>query len=414
MSGEECTAGDALLSVHQARQRILARVTPVTGRERLDLRAALGRVLATEVRSNIDVPPGDNSAMDGYAVRSADLPAQGTATVALVGTALAGVPFTGAVERGQCVRITTGALLPAGTDTVVAQERVRVDDQAVEIGPGHRSGENVRRAGEDIARGKPLLAAGTRLLPAELGLLAAIGLAEVQVYRRVRVAFFSTGDELRGLGQELEPGQIYDSNRYTLYGMLRRLDAEIVDLGVVRDRRDSVRHALQEAAADADVVLTSGGVSVGAADFVTQTLAELGEIDFWRIAMKPGKPLALGRIGAAVFFGLPGNPVSTMATFYQFVQPALRCMAGEPPRPPLVCRAVTLAPLRTEPGRLEYQRGILQTGDDGQLQVRSTGMQDSHVLTSMSRANCFIILPADCDGVEAGGVVEVQPFAGLI
>lgn len=405
--------GGALLPVEEARRRILATAAPVTGRERLALRSALGRVLAAEVRAGTDVPPADNSAMDGYALRGADLPAGDSVRLRLIGTALAGSPFPGAVDPGTCVRITTGAVLPAGADTVVMQERVRVDGDEVVVEAGHRPGENVRRAGEDIARGQVLLKPGRRLLPADLGLLASIGRAEVEVYRRVRVAFFTTGDELRSAGEALEPGQIYDSNRYTLYGMLQRLGVEAVDLGIVRDRRDEVRRALQTAAADADVVITSGGVSVGEADFVTETLAELGEIDFWRIAMKPGKPLAVGRLGATAFFGLPGNPVSTMATFYQFVQPALRRMAGETPAEPLVVRVPTTTALRKEPGRLEYQRGILQI-ENGELRVTSTGTQDSHVLTSMSRADCFIILPAESSGVEAGELVDVQPFAGLV
>lgn len=414
--GADGDAGAApkLLEVAEAQRRILERVTPVAGRERVALRAGLGRVLAEEVRAALDVPPADNSAMDGYALRGADLPRQGSAQLAVVGAALAGAPFAGTVGAGQCVRITTGAVLPAGADTVIMQERVIAAGDGIEIRAGHRPGENVRRAGEDIARDQMVLAPGRRLLPAELGLLAAIGRAEVEVYRPVRVAFFSTGDELRGLGERLQPGQIYDSNRYSLWAMLQRLRVETLDLGVVGDEREAVRRALREAAAQADAVITSGGVSVGVADFVTETLAELGEVDFWRIAMKPGKPLAVGRIGTSAFFGLPGNPVSTMATFYQFVRPALRRMAGEDVAPPLAFRVPAATALRKEPGRLEYQRGILARGSDGELQVTSTGLQDSHVLTSMTRANCFIVLPADCAGVAPGELVEVQPFADLV
>jgi molybdopterin molybdotransferase len=272
----------------------------------------------------------------------------------------------------------------------------------------------VRRAGEDMARGDRVLLPGRRITPADLGVLASLGMGEVRVRRRLRVAFFSTGDELRSVGETLVEGQIYDSNRYTLHGMLTRLGVELLDLGVIRDDREAIRQAFTEAAAIADVVITSGGVSVGEADFVKQTLDELGQVDFWRIAMKPGKPLAFGRLGKAVFFGLPGNPVSVMATFYQFVQPALRGMTGESQTPAPTLWLTTETPLKKAAGRTDFQRGRLVRGTDGQWRVNSTGLQGSHVLTSMSQADCFVILPADCAGVAAGELVEVQPFAGLV
>jgi molybdopterin molybdotransferase len=294
------------------------------------------------------------------------------------------------------------------------QEQVRVEGEQVYVGAGHKPHANVRRAGEDMARGDRVLQHGRRITPADLGVLASLGLGEVRVRRKLRVAFFSTGDELRSVGETLEEGQIYDSNRYTLHGMLTRLGVELLDLGVIRDTRAAIRQAFTDAAAVADVVITSGGVSVGEADFVKQTLDELGQVDFWRIAMKPGKPLAFGRVGQAIFFGLPGNPVSVMATFYQFVQPALRGMMGETQDHVLTLSLPTETPLDKAPGRTDFQRARLVRGADGQWRVNSTGLQGSHVLTSMSQADCFVILPADNAGVAVGELVEVQPFAGLV
>ncbi len=408
------TSKPGLLPVEEGRRRILDMVRPVAGREQTHIRAALGRVLAEPVISTIDVPPYANSAMDGYALRGADLPAEGTARFALIGRAMAGAPFDGEVGPGQCVRIMTGAKIPAGADTVIMQEKVQADGDEIVVGSGHRAGENVRHPGEDMAKGDEVLSPGKRLMPAELGVLASLGIAEVRVWRRLRVAFFSTGDELASLGQPLGEGQIYDSNRYTLYGMLSRLGVELLDMGVIPDQREAVHRAFTEAMQLADVVITSGGVSVGEADYVKETLDEMGRIEFWRMAMKPGKPLAVGQLGEAVFFGLPGNPVSAMATFYQFVQPALQKMAGADQEPPLLLRMRAAEDLKKRPGRLEYRRGFMSRGEDGEWSVRSTGRQGSHVLTSMSRANCFVILPAESAGVEAGEMVEVHPFAGLI
>ena len=411
---DPCAAPKGLLSVDEARARIAAFVTPISGEEQLHIRSALGRVLATPVISTHDVPPHTNSAMDGYAVQGADLPGNGTAKLTVIGRAMAGAPFDGPVGKGQTVRIMTGAVMPDGADTVLMQENVTVEGDSIVITSGHQAGENIRKAGEDMAVGDTVLEPGKQLLPAELGVLASLGIAEVRVKRRLRVAFFSTGDELKSLGEPLEKGQIYDSNRYTLHGMLARLGVDILDMGVIRDDRDAVRQAFVDAAAQADVVFTTGGVSVGEADFVKQTLDELGQVDFWRIAMKPGKPLAFGKVGNAVFFGLPGNPVSVMATFYQFAQPALQKMMGMTETQPLTLHLPSAVDLKKAPGRLEYQRGILQPDATGNLQVTSTGRQGSHVLSSMSRSNCFIILPAECAGVKAGDLVEVQPFAGLV
>ena len=405
------------LLVEQALERIHALAVPVSGVERVAIRETLGRVLAEPVHSPIDVPAHDNSAMDGYALRAADADADGgggPTALRVLGTAWAGRPFPGPVGPGECVRIMTGAVMPPGADTVVIQEKV-------ETGPGHtvrfrdrpRAGDNVRAAGEDVPRGAAVLGAGQRVGPAELGVLASLGTVETSVRRRVRVAFFSTGDELRSLGEPLSDGCVYDSNRYTLLAMLRAVGAEILDLGVVRDAREEVEGAFREASAAADAIITSGGVSVGEADFVKETLEKTGEVDFWKIAMKPGRPLAFGKVGGALFFGLPGNPVSVMVTFYQFVQPALRRMMGEPAAPPVRFRVKCASRLRKRPGRVEFQRGVLGHDQTGGLAVRSTGGQGSGILSSMHEANCFIVLPLESEGAAPGSEVEVEPFGGV-
>lgn len=407
---DQCApSGQPLLSVEQGRQRIIDAVQAIEATERLALLEAIDRILAEPVISAIDVPPFANSAMDGYALRAGDC-SDAAVRLTVIGESFAGRPFEGRVGDGQCVRIMTGAVMPAGADTVIMQEHVSRTGDSIGITRQPRSGENVRLAGEDTRRGDRVLATGTRLGAAEAGLLASVGVAEVQVRRRVQAAFFSTGDELTAVGTPLAPGQIYDSNRYTLYTLLSRAGVVCHDLGVVADDRDAVRSAFRRAGEIADLVVTSGGVSVGEADYVTETLRELGEIDFWRMAMKPGKPLAFGRLQRAWFFGLPGNPVSVMATFYQFVLPAIRKLQGETPRPPLVLQARCTEPLRKSRGRMEFQRGILCQDAQGEWTVASTGKQGSHLLSSMSRANCFILLTAESAGAEAGDLVSVQPF----
>jgi molybdopterin molybdotransferase len=407
--------GHKALRLDEARARIIAAIAPVTEQQSVGLRDALGRVLAAEVRSTVDVPSHRNSAMDGYALAGSELPQAGTARLEVVGTSWAGRPYPGEVGRGRCVRIMTGATLPDATDTVVMQEHVCLDGARVVIEAGHHVGQNVRPAGEDIRRGELALGAGTLLRPAQLGLLASIGIGAVPVLRRPRVAIFSTGDELRSIGAELEHGQIYDSNRYTLHGMLSRLQVEVIDLGVVADTREDTLRAFESAAAQADAIVTSGGVSVGEADYVTETLERHGQIGFWKVAMKPGKPIAFGRFGSAYFFGLPGNPVSVMVTFYQLVQPALRALTGaRDPDPPILVRARCETRLRKKPGRLEFQRGVLERRADGAYTVRSSGHQGAGVLRSMSDANCFVILPLEQGDVEPGTEVDVQPFAGLV
>ncbi len=404
----------ASLLPEQATERIQSAVQPVSGFEKIHLRAALDRVLARDIHSRIDVPSHTNSAMDGYALHANTLPDDGTRDLEVVGTSWAGHVFPGPVAAGACVRIMTGAVMPEGTDTVVMQEHVEQTPGGIRIDARHKAGQNVRHAGEDIGAGDTVLRAGHRLIPADLGLLASVGTNEVKVTRRVRVAFFSTGDELRSIGDPLEPGMIYDSNRYTLYGMLTRLGVELIDLGVVADTREDTLRAFEQGAACADVLITSGGVSVGEADFVKEALEQLGQIDFWKVAMKPGRPLAFGKINDAYFFGLPGNPVSVMVTFYLFVQPALRTLQGERCTPPLLLDARCRSNLRKKPGRTEYQRGMLYRDADGQLAVDKTGPQGSGILTSMADANCFIVLPLEAETAEAGSLVQVLPFSEIV
>jgi molybdopterin molybdotransferase len=412
-----CVAGydPNALPVAQA-QEFIARLVPrVTAVESVALRSALGRVLARDIVSAIDVPSHDNSAMDGYALRGADLAADGDTRLRIAGTGFAGQAFDGAVPAGHCVRIMTGAVMPAGLDTVVPQEFTKVEGGAVRVPAGAvRTGDNRRLKGEDLARGSSALRAGRLLKPADLGLLASLGQAEVPVLRRLRVAFFSTGDELRSIGEPLDAGCVYDSNRYTIWGMLQRLGCEVIDLGVVRDDPVALRAAFSEAAASADAVITSGGVSVGEADHTKAIMAELGDVLFWRIAMRPGRPMAIGRIGSSILFGLPGNPVAVMVTFYAFVRDALRAMSGMAAEPQPMLRAACTTPLRKKPGRTEYQRGIVTRGPDGRWQVAITGSQGSGILSSMSAANGMVVLHHGQGNVAAGDEVDVIPFDGLV
>jgi molybdopterin molybdotransferase len=396
------------LHVDKAREAMKACITPIADTERVPVRSALGRVLAEEIVPRINVPAHDNSAMDGYAVRFADVDKPLTE----IGTALAGKPYGGTVGPAQCVRIMTGAVMPAGADTVVIQEVVKREGGRIIVPPGQKRAQNVRYAGEDLKIGVPVLTAGKHLRPAELGLIASLGIGEARVMRRLRVAFFSTGDELASIGTALEEGEVYDSNRYTLHGMLARLGVEITDLGVVRDDPKALEAALRKAA-NADAIVTTGGVSVGEADFVKQLMAKLGEVLFWKIAMRPGRPMAFGRIGDAFLFGLPGNPVAVMVTFYEFVRDALLHLSGrrDDYAIPLL-QAVAADNLRKVPGRTEYQRGVLFREGDV-WKARITGQQGSGVLRSMAEANCFIVLEHERGAVKAGEPVAVQLMEGL-
>ncbi|MCB1757389.1 MAG: molybdopterin molybdotransferase MoeA [Gammaproteobacteria bacterium] len=408
----------ALLPVEEAVQRIAALLQPVDESEVLPIRECLNRVLAADIASPIDVPSHTNSAMDGYAINADDIPSKDLAVLDVIGIAWAGKPFEGVVSRGQAVRIMTGAAMPDGADTVVIQEHVQVENDRLTLDADNSPGQNVRHAGEDVKKGEIILHKGTLLTPAHLGMMASLGIASAAVVRRLRVAFFSTGDELRALSlesdQQLGKGEIYDSNRYSLFGMLKRLDVEPLDLGVVPDKPELIRETFERAAEVADVIVTSGGVSVGDADFVSEILHEIGDIAFWKLAMRPGRPLACGKLGNAVFFGLPGNPVAVMVTFYEFVQPALQMLMGRSATQAQRFRVRCTSKLRKSAGRAEFQRGILYTDESGETRVKSTGKQGAGRLSSMCSANCIIVIEPGGGDITPGDWVEVQPFFGLI
>ena len=409
------------LSADTANDFLQRLVEPVAEAQSVTIFEALGRVLAQDVVSPISVPPHDNSAMDGYAFDGAQLAGGESLTLEVAGTALAGKAWKGTVGSGQCVKIMTGAIMPQGLDTVVPQEFVAGDDQGG-AGPARisfpskllRAGDNRRLKGEDLRQGEPALLQGTRLTPAACGLLASLGLPSVRVYRRLRVAYFSTGDEILSLGEAAREGAVYDSNRYTVFGMVCRLDCEFIDMGVVRDDPASLEAAFRQAAAQADAIITSGGVSVGEADYTKAMMKKLGDVAFWKIAMRPGRPMAVGRIGSSVLFGLPGNPVAVMVTFLAFVRPALLTMMGSTqPRAPLL-KARSADAIRKKAGRTEYQRGVVSLAADGSLEVRITGNQGSGVLSSMVQANGLIVLGHTQGNVAAGDPVDVMMFEGAM
>ncbi|WP_067702686.1 molybdopterin molybdotransferase MoeA [Erwinia sp. ErVv1] len=407
---ESFTAG--LISLDDALATMLAQITPVSESETLPLIEAAGRITAADVVSPVNVPPFANSAMDGYALRLADAQAD---TLTVAGKAFAGVPFSGSWPAGSCIRIMTGAPVPEGADAVVMQEETERQGEAIRLTATVTAGQNIRLPGEDIREGDSVLRAGTRLGAAELPLLASLGVPEVKVLRRLRVAVFSTGDELQTPGQPLAPGQIYDTNRLAVKLMLAKLGCEVIDLGIIRDDPDALCAAFDQADSRADVTLSSGGVSVGEADYTKRMLETLGEVTFWKLAIKPGKPFAFGRLKNSWFCGLPGNPVSAVLTFYQLVQPLLAKLSGQqtaalPPRQ----RVKLAGRLKKTPGRLDFQRGILSRNDRGEPEVRSTGPQGSHVFSSFSMANCFIVLERERGSVEDGEWVEVEPFNALL
>ncbi|WP_192458499.1 molybdopterin molybdotransferase MoeA [Musicola keenii] len=402
-----------LLSLEQALQKMQAQVSPLTATEIVALSQAAGRITAVPVTSPVNVPPFDNSAMDGYAIRRSDWRGE---PMPVAGKAFAGIPFAGEWPVGTCIRIMTGAPIPPGADAVVMQEHTAADSNGhIRITHDVKPNQNIRRLGEDIQQGAQVFPAGVRLGSAELPLLASLGLAQLAVIRRLHVALFSTGDELQVVGEPLQDGQIYDTNRFAIRLMLSQLGYEVVDLGIVRDDPTALRQAFKDAAAVADVVISTGGVSVGEADYTKQILDELGDIHFWKLAIKPGKPFAFGKLQNAWFCGLPGNPVSAVVTFYQLVQPLLASLAGDthwrlPPR----IRVKTATPLKKSPGRLDFQRGMVSRNADGDLEVRTTGHQGSHIFSSFSLGNCFIVLEAERGPVAAGEWVEIEPFNVLL
>jgi molybdopterin molybdotransferase len=409
------------LPITQAQAFIAHLVQPVEEMQVVPILEALGRVLAHDVVSSIDVPAHDNSAMDGFALRGAELVHDGETRLKIVGTGLAGAPFTGEVPPGHALRITTGAVMPMGLDTVVPQEFTRVESEWLQFASRVvKTGDNRRFKGEDLMRGQPAVNAGRVLRPAEIGLIASLGIGEVAVRRRLRVAFFSTGDEIHSIGEPLAPGGVYDSNRYTIHGMLQRLGMDAIDMGVVRDNPAALEAAFMQAAAQADAVITSGGVSVGEADHTKQIMAKLGDVKFWRIAMRPGRPMAIGRIAAVtggrdtILFGLPGNPVAVMVTFYALVRDALLAMSGAAVEAIPMLRAACTTAVRKKPGRTEYQRGVVRRRNDGSYEVGIIGNQGSGVLSSMSIANGIIVLAHERGDVAAGDGVDVLPFEGLV
>ncbi|MGC1439580.1 MAG: gephyrin-like molybdotransferase Glp [Burkholderiaceae bacterium] len=401
------------LPVDMTRQIIETFVQPVQAIEMVALRAALGRVLASDLLSPIDVPPHDNSAMDGFAVRADDVNADGV-RLAVIGTVMAGETFDQNLQPGQAVRIMTGAPMPTGADTVVPQELAEREGDTVTITQAHQPGQHRRLRGEDLAAGKPAIPAGKCLSPADLGLIASLGIAEVPVRRRIRVAFFSTGNELCSIGQVPQPGQVYDANRYTIFGLLQRLGVDLIDMGVIPDDPGMLENAVRTASESADAIISSGGVSVGEADFTRDIMNKLGDVRFWTIAMRPGRPMAFGRIGNAIYFGLPGNPVAVMVTFYFFARHALRRLMGANPLSDAYVRAIAAESFKKRPGRTEYQRGLLRFNTDGRMTVTATGSQGSGVLRSMSEANCIVVLHHDQQTVAAGGEVDCIPFDGLV
>ena len=402
------------MSVAQARAFIAQFLQPITEAETVSVRDSLSRTLATEIVSPCNVPAHNNSAMDGFAFRFADAAKQ----LKIIGTAFAGRPFTGEVEAGECVKVMTGAVIPQGADTVEMQERTVLNGVNITLNQTVKLGQHIRLAGEDLVQNQTVLTKGHKMQPADLGLIASLGIGEVQVFRQLKVAFFSTGDELVGVGTPLQAGQIYDSNRYTLFGMLSRLNVQMSDLGNVSDDPELLEKTLLQASLNNDVVITSGGVSVGEADYMKALLAKHGQVLFWKINMKPGRPLAYGKIGQnnnkqAHYFGLPGNPVSAMVTFYQFVQPALQAISGVACRPVPFFNVECTEPIKKATGRTEFQRGILFE-ENATWKVKPLPNQGSGVLSSMSAANCFIVMDETIGNCEAGTTVCVQTLDSFI
>jgi molybdopterin molybdotransferase len=402
-----------MISVRDGQRHILARVTSVTAPELISVTRGLGRVLAEDVRAPFDVPPTDNSAVDGYAVSGADIPVEGTRELDVVADLPAGSVYASALRPGQALRIMTGAPMPAGADTVLPQENVEREGGRVRIpaiaSDSPAKGVNVRRRGEDVIAGTVVIESGTVLRPQELGLISSLGVPQMLVRQRPRVAVLSTGDEVAEPGQPRSPGQIYDSNRFTLCGSVEQCGGEVIDLGIVPDAREELRSRLLDASRLADIVITSGGVSVGAYDLVKDVLQEIGGIDFWQVAMQPGRPLAVGQIGAAHFFGLPGNPVASMLTFALFVRPTLWKIAGRRTIFPDGFQARAAERMRKKSGRREFKRGILRY-HDGTWEVRTTGPQGSGILSSMVAGNCLVVIEEERADVEVGETVWVEPF----
>lgn len=398
-----------LIPLEEALATITTQVNSHGRTENIPTHSAVNRVLAKDVVATINVPPQDNSAMDGYAVKAEDLPCD---ALTVIGESFAGHPFKGELQPNTCVRIMTGAIVPKGANCIVMQEEAERSGDAVRISDSHKSNQFIRSTGSDIRQDDTVLRKGQRLGAAELGLLASLGIASVDVYEKARIALMSTGDELRLPNEALGDGDIYESNATTLTALLKSWPVEIIDLGIIPDDKEAIRLAFDKAISTADLLISSGGVSVGEADFVREILDEKGRVGFWRLAMKPGKPLAFGQLESGLFLGLPGNPVSSMVTFIQVAQPLLRLLCGEQPKQPLSLTATSESAIRKRPGRRDFQRGIVSS-NNGKLSVKVTGNQQSNILTSMAQANCFIVLEEDQGNVDAGSEVTIQLFSDL-
>ncbi|OCH73453.1 bifunctional molybdopterin-guanine dinucleotide biosynthesis protein MobB/molybdopterin molybdotransferase MoeA [Vibrio genomosp. F10] len=406
------TLSPAFLSVEQGRDKILSMVSGVELHESIAIEQSYGRVLAEDITSPINVPSYTNSAMDGYAIRGDDL---GRSFYKVVAEILAGHSYDKSLDKGEAVKIMTGAPTPDLADTVVMREQASLNGDTVTFGDASISSkQNVRQAGEDLAQGEVVFTHGTRIQSPEMGMLASLGFDRCQVNKPLKVAIFSTGDEVQAPGSKQQPNTIYDSNRYTLMGLLETLGCEIIDFGILEDNEQKMIDALEMASKQADLVLTSGGVSVGDADYIKLALEKLGNIDFWRINMRPGRPLAFGQVANKPFFGLPGNPVAVMVSFINFVEPAIRKMQGQAHWQPLKVSAVAEAPLRSRLGRTEFSRGVYSIDSSGQLSVRTTGKQGSGILRSMSEANCLIEVAPAVDTVKVGECVTIIPLQGRI
>lgn len=408
----DCCSVPGLTPVDQALGQLLAQITPSKETELVPLDQAIGRVIAEPVASTVNIPPADNSAMDGYAMKAED--AKDGVVLTQVGAVYAGHPYTGPVAAGQCVRIMTGAPLPADVDTVIMQENTQADGEQITIVQGAKPGNAVRKAGEDITKGHAVFEPGRRLRASDIGLLASVGCAEVCVYKKIKIALISTGDELKQPGEVLADGQFYESNGPTLKAALSKIAVDVIDFGIIADDLDELTRVFSEADQQADVVITSGGVSVGDADYTKVVLEKLGKISFWKLAIKPGKPFAFGLLSNSYFIGLPGNPVSALVTLHQLAMPMLRKLSGADAETPARFAAVTTKMLKKSPGRTDFQRGVYSVNSEGQIEVTSTGAQGSGILSSMSAANCYIILEQERGRVEAGETVTIEPFDEIL
>jgi len=412
----DCCSAPGLTPLEDALSHLLGSldITSLQHQERA-IEDALDHVLAQDVISECNIPSLDNSAMDGYAVKSVDAIEGNTLT--MVAKVFAGHPIDQTIQSGQCARIMTGAPVPAGCDAVIMQENCSVagdNDALITINQAPKAGENIRRAGEDISVGQSVLKKGRRLTPSDIGLLASLGFANVSVYKALKVALISTGDELKKPGQALSPGQFFESNGYTVKALLSRLNVEIIDFGIIADDLELLTQAFTEADQLADVVITSGGVSVGEADYTKTVIENIGKIEFWKLAIKPGKPFAFGQLKSSYFIGLPGNPVSALVTLHQLAAPMIRKLSGEHAKAPLRFNAISKTKLRKRPGRTDFQRGVYETDANGQLVVQATGSQGSGILSSISAANCYIILEQERGHVESGETVTIEPFDALL